>query len=163
MSRSRCASACLAREAVSAATRSWSAWALATAAARVASARLMAISRSALAVATSASRLMRATSGRPMLVVYSFLSRTSLMVNFFFQAEDGIRDADVTGVQTCALPIFLDRDVRRALRPWLRGQAFRPTSSIQSAFQRRFAAERTRLSALEEFGRIVSTPRFLLC
>src|SRR3989442_14386834 len=26
-------------------------------------------------------------------------------VLFFFQAEDGIRDADVTGVQTCALPI----------------------------------------------------------
>src|SRR3989442_7120305 len=25
---------------------------------------------------------------------------------FFFQAEDGIRDADVTGVQTCALPIL---------------------------------------------------------
>src|SRR5437667_5768572 len=25
----------------------------------------------------------------------------------FFQAEDGIRDRDVTGVQTCALPIFL--------------------------------------------------------
>src|SRR5207245_8125859 len=24
----------------------------------------------------------------------------------FFQAEDGIRDATVTGVQTCALPIF---------------------------------------------------------
>src|SRR6266699_971791 len=24
---------------------------------------------------------------------------------FFFQAEDGIRDADVTGVQKCALPI----------------------------------------------------------
>src|SRR6266540_5460991 len=27
---------------------------------------------------------------------------------FFFQAEDGIRYRDVTGVQTCALPIFLD-------------------------------------------------------
>src|SRR6266498_5593975 len=27
---------------------------------------------------------------------------------FFFQAEDGIRGADVTGVQTCALPISLD-------------------------------------------------------
>src|SRR3989442_4332935 len=27
------------------------------------------------------------------------------IVLFFFQAEDGIRDADVTGVQTCALPI----------------------------------------------------------
>src|SRR5260370_393816 len=26
-------------------------------------------------------------------------------VNFFFQAEDGIRDSSVTGVQTCALPI----------------------------------------------------------
>ena len=26
---------------------------------------------------------------------------------FFFQAEDGIRDYDVTGVQTCALPIFV--------------------------------------------------------
>src|SRR2546430_13913668 len=30
------------------------------------------------------------------------------MFFFFFQAEDGIRDLTVTGVQTCALPIFLD-------------------------------------------------------
>src|SRR2546429_5291406 len=30
---------------------------------------------------------------------------------FFFQAEDGIRDVAVTGVQTCALPIFVDADV----------------------------------------------------
>src|SRR5207245_6451099 len=29
-------------------------------------------------------------------------------VVFFFQAEDGIRDATVTGVQTCALPIWID-------------------------------------------------------
>ena len=28
-------------------------------------------------------------------------------VVFFFQAEDGIRDVAVTGVQTCALPIYL--------------------------------------------------------
>src|SRR5260370_7218567 len=28
---------------------------------------------------------------------------------FFFQAEDGIRDSSVTGVQTCALPISIDR------------------------------------------------------
>src|SRR5205809_1748843 len=27
---------------------------------------------------------------------------------FFFQAEDGIRDVAVTGVQTCALPILMD-------------------------------------------------------
>src|SRR2546425_1855625 len=31
--------------------------------------------------------------------------RASLFVFFFFQAEDGIRDKLVTGVQTCALPI----------------------------------------------------------
>src|SRR3712207_4861364 len=29
------------------------------------------------------------------------------MIVFFFQAEDGIRDIGVTGVQTCALPIFV--------------------------------------------------------
>src|SRR2546426_4026195 len=28
---------------------------------------------------------------------------------FFFQAEDGIRDYKVTGVQTCALPISIER------------------------------------------------------
>src|SRR5439155_4070138 len=28
-----------------------------------------------------------------------------LLIFFFFQAEDGIRDGHVTGVQTCALPI----------------------------------------------------------
>src|SRR5699024_12869123 len=28
------------------------------------------------------------------------------MIGFFFQAEDGIRDRNVTGVQTCALPIW---------------------------------------------------------
>src|SRR3989442_12914845 len=32
---------------------------------------------------------------------------------FFFQAEDGIRDADVTGVQTCALPISDARNLHR--------------------------------------------------
>src|SRR3989475_9578210 len=31
-------------------------------------------------------------------------------VFFFFQAEDGIRDLTVTGVQTCALPISYDED-----------------------------------------------------
>src|SRR2546430_4483827 len=44
---------------------------------------------------------------------------------FFFQAEDGIRDLTVTGVQTCALPILGDarcpscggRGVRRAVDP----------------------------------------------
>src|SRR5437773_3684774 len=34
-----------------------------------------------------------------------FVKLTDLVIFFFFQAEDGIRDRDVTGVQTCALPI----------------------------------------------------------
>src|SRR5436305_3846790 len=43
--------------------------------------------------------------------ILKFLSSWSvvkpyILVFFFFQAEDGIRDADVTGVQTCALPIY---------------------------------------------------------
>src|SRR5438876_5726946 len=36
---------------------------------------------------------------------------------FFFQAEDGIRDGRVTGVQTCALPIST---IRRRWRRWPR-------------------------------------------
>src|SRR5260370_19073426 len=37
------------------------------------------------------------------------------VVFFFFQAEDGIRDSSVTGVQTCALPIyFISGDQRQA-------------------------------------------------
>src|SRR2546427_7328056 len=33
-----------------------------------------------------------------------------LVLFFFFQAEDGIRDLTVTGVQTCALPILIKID-----------------------------------------------------
>src|SRR5258708_21479128 len=36
---------------------------------------------------------------------------TTCILIFFFQAEDGIRDDLVTGVQTCALPISLDGDM----------------------------------------------------
>src|SRR6266850_6494432 len=46
---------------------------------------------------------------------------------FFFQAEDGIRDYKVTGVQTCALPIFpkpgiLFKDITTLLKD---GESFR--------------------------------------
>src|SRR5689334_24186255 len=34
------------------------------------------------------------------------LKRSPYGYSFFFQAEDGIRDGTVTGVQTCALPIW---------------------------------------------------------
>src|SRR5699024_11319916 len=38
--------------------------------------------------------------------LYSFVCLLSSFFFFFFQAEDGIRDRNVTGVQTCALPIY---------------------------------------------------------
>src|SRR6266511_5613322 len=37
------------------------------------------------------------------------------VVFFFFQAEDGIRDFHVTGVQTCALPICMEDKLDRRL------------------------------------------------
>src|SRR2546429_3335612 len=37
---------------------------------------------------------------------------------FFFQAEDGIRDVAVTGVQTCALPISLNSSLKIIASPW---------------------------------------------
>src|SRR5260370_24630792 len=42
-----------------------------------------------------------------------------LSVFFFFQAEDGIRDSSVTGVQTCALPILASAQPMQAPTPAL--------------------------------------------
>src|SRR6266540_4293933 len=55
---------------------------------------------------------------------------------FFFQAEDGIRDRDVTGVQTCALPIWrCDDSARWKRRPWkapeTAGSRFAPASGAR--------------------------------
>src|SRR5437870_9592970 len=38
---------------------------------------------------------------------FLFISFSFFFFFFFFQAEDGIRDGHVTGVQTCALPILV--------------------------------------------------------
>src|SRR5256885_6112281 len=42
--------------------------------------------------------------------------RNIIFFFFFFQAEDGIRDYKVTGVQTCALPILNKQELVRAKR-----------------------------------------------
>src|SRR5690606_40617540 len=42
--------------------------------------------------------------------------KIKLQISFFFQAEDGIRDFHVTGVQTCALPIFRAAQSERSPR-----------------------------------------------
>src|SRR3989454_6643272 len=46
--------------------------------------------------------------------VYYCVGIIDLLFFFFFQAEDGIRDYKVTGVQTCALPIYGSYVRRRA-------------------------------------------------
>src|SRR5256886_317210 len=45
------------------------------------------------------------TDGRDGPCAHPALRRSRCLLLFFFQAEDGIRDLTVTGVQTCALPI----------------------------------------------------------
>src|SRR5437764_916233 len=40
------------------------------------------------------------------MLAYQQKESTARVASFFFQAEDGIRDTSVTGVQTCALPIY---------------------------------------------------------
>src|SRR3712207_8360870 len=60
-----------------------------------------------------------------------------LYLFFFFQAEDGIRDIGVTGVQTCALPI--------SIRPPTLSPS--PVSTASGAPRRRFSrSARLRLS-----------------
>src|SRR5260221_9190332 len=46
----------------------------------------------------------------------SFFQCRYVFFFFFFQAEDGIRDHCVTGVQTCALPISMEEE-------WMRDRA----------------------------------------
>src|SRR5699024_11267643 len=41
----------------------------------------------------------------PVMSTSPFCNAHYQVLSFFFQAEDGIRDRNVTGVQTCALPI----------------------------------------------------------
>src|SRR5262249_59653851 len=58
---------------------------------------------------------------------------------FFFQAEDGIRDWSVTGVQTCALPILAIGDARIAIEEGVdrgtRGSAGSPETASSIAIR----------------------------
>src|SRR5687768_18289802 len=53
------------------------------------------------------------------------------LVFFFFQAEDGIRDVAVTGVQTCALPIWWPDSPRLARVRQQRARAMRPLVALE--------------------------------
>src|SRR3712207_9520028 len=62
------------------------------------------------------------------------------IVFFFFQAEDGIRDIGVTGVQTCALPISCSPGLTPAMSAascepssWISNHPLRNSGSLWSA------------------------------
>src|SRR2546421_4449644 len=69
------------------------------------------MSLSRLVVAHTFQLALEAVSRLLYLIVYYVILCCILLYTviffFFFQAEDGIRDLIVTGVQTCALPIYL--------------------------------------------------------
>src|SRR5207248_7479746 len=70
------------------------------------------------------------------LVLYSwhlYFCRVSVFF-FFFQAEDGIRDRTVTGVQTCALPISDTERYARFFREMLARGVFFAPSQFEAAF-----------------------------
>src|SRR5689334_25370369 len=78
----------------------------------------------------------------------------SSTVSFFFRAEDGIRDGTVTGVQTCALPIFTGGSrgpggamVKAFAREGAR-VAFNYASSDADEIGRASCRERVRMSAV---------------
>src|ERR1041384_8401180 len=50
----------------------------------------------------------------------------SLAMFFFFQAEDGIRDKLVIGVQTCALPIYLNLYKTSGHYPYYKDSQYAP-------------------------------------
>src|SRR5258706_4345865 len=62
---------------------------------------------------------------------HCFLRRVTICF-FFFQAEDGIRDWSVTGVQTCALPISsgLSIGALGAVTPREWARSFDPVSNL---------------------------------
>src|SRR5438309_10774511 len=68
---------------------------------------------------------------------------------FFFQAEDGIRDGTVTGVQTCALPISSARFIapaRRISSPSPMSRSMSPrASSCRSSVRRAARSEERRV------------------
>src|SRR5256885_4809705 len=79
---------------------------------------------------------------KDILMLYSFINIVSCCIYFFFfQAEDGIRDYKVTGVQTCALPISGASGLRETgrlraasqLRPRQRVRAVQRLEKAQAA------------------------------
>src|SRR5687768_18601298 len=65
---------------------------------------------------------------------------TFFLVFFFFQAEDGIRDVAVTGVQTCALPIYAARESPQGLRACRGSRRLPGRCALRWGFRRRWGS-----------------------
>src|SRR5689334_24776471 len=81
-----------------------------------------------------------------------------IIVFFFFQAEDGIRDGTVTGVQTCALPIWSQR-MRRHEKRTEQAALFRGKDDEEQRALRPFAAGGIRGVSLRQFDHAHSAGR----
>src|SRR5256885_7229363 len=94
---------------------------------------------------------------RDFLCFPSLLNAPIFFFFFFFQAEDGIRDYKVTGVQTCALPIFQPsvsgnfkssviasgESSRASTRPVAASRAITPLKPLSCASSSRTSANRS--------------------
>src|SRR5258708_8754310 len=89
-----------------------------------------------------------------LLVCYSVLCGFFF---FFFQAEDGIRDDLVTGVQTCALPIFLAAVAQVGLLPLVGNRENLP--AFEGWAGRAQRAHRNMLESLIIFAALVLVAR----
>src|SRR3712207_8127113 len=81
------------------------------------------------------------------------------MFFFFFQAEDGIRDIGVTGVQTCALPIYRIAQPRRVARGGMRehgedGAREQPRHAVGEVDDAERDTEQARLAVRSEERRV---------
>src|SRR5476651_2848294 len=96
--------------------------------------------------------------------------RETIFFFFFFQAEDGIRDIGVTGVQTCALPISMLRQLpsktevdnllvdisQTGLAAALDQKLFQPESEIKKDFYAERPIKIRFAGSYHQFGAIVS-------
>src|SRR2546430_4428945 len=75
------------------------------------------------------------------------VGQCTMFLFFFFQAEDGIRDLTVTGVQTCALPIWTNS--RHSARHNLEGL---PERQARRSFQLKAGAHCSKSPVFNYFG-----------
>src|SRR2546430_7564868 len=91
------------------------------------------------------------------------------LCSFFFQAEDGIRDLTVTGVQTCALPISIHqaellarvRSLLRVKELWDRLAELNRTRSEEHTSELQSQSNLVCRLLLEKKKKLINSPQFI--